>query len=75
MAERLDGVTTAIKRGRPADPYTQELQRHTLEQVEREVHWLEELIDAERNARRVAVPAPSPAAARGASRKSQAVAT
>jgi DNA-binding PadR family transcriptional regulator len=52
MAERLDGINTAIKRGRPADRYTQELQRHTLEQVEREVHWLEELIDSERGSRR-----------------------
>ncbi|MDR2566439.1 MAG: PadR family transcriptional regulator [Bifidobacteriaceae bacterium] len=52
MAERLDGITTAIKRGRPADSYTNELQRHTLEQVEREVRWLEDLIDQERGARR-----------------------
>jgi DNA-binding PadR family transcriptional regulator len=51
MAERLDGVTLAIKRGGPTDEYTQELQRHTLEQVEREVRWLEELIDRERDAR------------------------
>ncbi|MDR2379205.1 MAG: PadR family transcriptional regulator [Bifidobacteriaceae bacterium] len=55
MAERLDGVNTAIKRGRPADQYTQELQRHTLEQVDREVRWLEELIDSERNARRAQI--------------------
>ncbi|MDR0626340.1 MAG: PadR family transcriptional regulator [Bifidobacteriaceae bacterium] len=61
MAERLDGVNSAIKRGRPADPYTQELQRHTLEQIEREVHWLEDLIDSERGARR-----PQPRAASSA---------
>jgi DNA-binding PadR family transcriptional regulator len=53
MAERLDGIHSAIKRGRPTDLYTQELQRHTLEQVEREVHWLENLIDSERASRRV----------------------
>jgi DNA-binding PadR family transcriptional regulator len=51
MAERLDGVTNAIRRGLPSDPYTQELQRHTLEQVEREVRWLEDLIDSERDSR------------------------
>ena len=53
MAERLDGIHNAIKRGRPADYYTQELQRHTLEQLEREVRWLEDLIDSERGTRRV----------------------
>jgi DNA-binding PadR family transcriptional regulator len=52
MAERLDGVTTAIQRGRATDSYTNELQRHTLEQIEREVRWLEELIDQERGSRR-----------------------
>jgi DNA-binding PadR family transcriptional regulator len=52
MAERLDGVGNAIRRGLPADSYTQELQRHTLEQVEREVRWLEDLIDSERGSRR-----------------------
>jgi DNA-binding PadR family transcriptional regulator len=55
MAERLDGVNSAIKRGRPADPYTQELQRHTIDQVEREVRWLEDLIDSERASRRAPV--------------------
>jgi DNA-binding PadR family transcriptional regulator len=50
MAERLDAVATAIRRAGPAtDPYTQELQAHTLEQVEREVNWLEELIARERS--------------------------
>ncbi|MDR2454083.1 MAG: PadR family transcriptional regulator [Bifidobacteriaceae bacterium] len=48
MAERLDAVSSAIRRAGPADQYTQELQRHILEQVEREVNWLEELIARER---------------------------
>jgi DNA-binding PadR family transcriptional regulator len=61
MAERLDGVTGAIRRGGPADPYTRELQRHTLEQVEREVHWLEELIERERGAHRALNPRPATA--------------
>jgi DNA-binding PadR family transcriptional regulator len=52
MAERLDGVTGAVRCGGPTDQYTQELQRHTLEQVEREVRWLEELIERERGERR-----------------------
>jgi DNA-binding PadR family transcriptional regulator len=52
MAERLDAINGAIRRGGPADTYTQELQRHTLEQVEREVHWLEGLIESERAAHR-----------------------
>jgi DNA-binding PadR family transcriptional regulator len=51
MAERLDGVNGAIRRIGATDQYTAELQRHTAEQVEREVHWLEELIDRERRAR------------------------
>ncbi|MDR2253581.1 MAG: PadR family transcriptional regulator [Bifidobacteriaceae bacterium] len=48
MAERLDALLGAVRRGAPADEYTQELQRHALEQVEREVHWLQGLIDRER---------------------------
>jgi len=53
MAERLDSLFTAINRGQPADAYTAELQRHSLDQLEREVRWLEGLIDAERAGRRV----------------------
>jgi len=52
MAERLDALFTAINRSAPVDPYTAELQRHTLDQVEREVRWLEGLIESERAARR-----------------------
>jgi hypothetical protein len=33
------------------DEYTLELQRHGLEQVEREVRWLDDLIDHERSNR------------------------
>jgi DNA-binding PadR family transcriptional regulator len=47
MAERLDTVTAALKLGAPEDQYAAELQRHTLEQVEREVRWLEGLIERE----------------------------
>jgi DNA-binding PadR family transcriptional regulator len=54
MAERLDLVLGAINRGGPTDTYTQELQRHTLEQVQREVRWLEDLIEVERGSRRTA---------------------
>jgi hypothetical protein len=35
------------------DEYTLELQRHGLEQVEREVRWLDGLIDNERGTRHV----------------------
>jgi DNA-binding PadR family transcriptional regulator len=49
LEERLDGVRSALTRTRERlDSYTLELQRHGLESVEREVRWLNELIDAER---------------------------
>jgi DNA-binding PadR family transcriptional regulator len=49
LEERLDGVRTALARTRERlDSYTLELQRHGLESVEREVRWLNELIDTER---------------------------
>ena len=49
LEERLDGVRSALTRTRERlDTYTLELQRHGLESVEREVRWLNELIDAER---------------------------
>jgi len=51
LAERLDEVTTAARRQRDRyDAYTAELQRHGLEQVEREVAWLDQLIENERSA-------------------------
>ena len=49
LEERLDGVRSALGRTRERlDAYTLELQRHGLESVEREVRWLNELINAER---------------------------
>ncbi|HEY0186994.1 MAG TPA: PadR family transcriptional regulator [Cellulomonas sp.] len=52
MAERLDMITESVTRSRVRmDEYTLELQRHGLEQVEREVRWLDGLIDHERSTR------------------------
>lgn len=49
LEERLDHVRASISRTRERlDAYTLELQRHGLESVEREVRWLNELIDSER---------------------------
>lgn len=49
LEERLDQVSTSLARSRErADEYTLELQRHGLESVQREVRWLSELIDTER---------------------------
>jgi len=51
MAERLEEVSESMKRVRARhDAYTTELQRHGLERVEREVEWLDKLIDQERSA-------------------------
>ena len=53
LAERLDEVATANRARRERnDAYTAELQRHGLEQVEREVAWLDQLIENERSADR-----------------------
>ncbi|MCV2392862.1 helix-turn-helix transcriptional regulator [Actinotalea sp. M2MS4P-6] len=53
LAERLDQLRTSAARTRErVDEYTLELQRHGLEQVEREVAWLDGLIDRERDAGR-----------------------
>ncbi len=49
LEERLETVRTALARTRERlDSYTLELQRHGLESVEREVRWLNELINTER---------------------------
>jgi hypothetical protein len=49
LEERMHGVRSVLSRTRERlDTYTLELQRHGLESVEREVRWLNELIDAER---------------------------
>jgi DNA-binding PadR family transcriptional regulator len=50
LVERREKVRAAIARTRERlDSYTLELQNHGLESVEREVRWLNELIDTERS--------------------------
>jgi DNA-binding PadR family transcriptional regulator len=52
LQERLDGVRQSMARTRERlDSYTLELQRHGLESVEREVRWLDGLIEDERHSR------------------------
>ena len=49
LEERVDALRQSLTRTRErVDSYTLELQRHGLESVEREVRWLNELIDTER---------------------------
>jgi DNA-binding PadR family transcriptional regulator len=49
LEDRMEGVRAALARTRErVDSYTLELQQHGLESVEREVRWLNELIDSER---------------------------
>jgi DNA-binding PadR family transcriptional regulator len=49
LEERVEGFRAALVRTRErVDSYTLELQRHGLDSVEREVRWLNELIDGER---------------------------
>ncbi len=51
VSERLEEVADNLKRVRERhDAYTEELQRHGLETVEREVEWLDRLIEEERSA-------------------------
>lgn len=53
LTERLEQFRQSANRTRARiDEYTLELQRHGLEQVEREVKWLDGLIEGERDARR-----------------------
>jgi DNA-binding PadR family transcriptional regulator len=53
LTERMETIRQSLQRTRERlDEYTLELQRHGLEQVEREVRWLDGLIDHERGARR-----------------------
>lgn len=53
LEERLDRMRASLARTRERfDDYTLELQRHGLESVEREVRWLNELIETERMAPR-----------------------
>ena len=52
LTERLEEVRQSVTRVRgKVDEYTLELQRHGLEQVEREVLWLDDLIENERGRR------------------------
>ena len=52
LTERLETIRESVTRTRVRmDEYTLELQRHGLEQVEREVRWLDDLIDHERSNR------------------------
>lgn len=65
LQERLDKAMAGSRGAGAADRYVSELQRHSIESVEREVRWLTELIDAERGqADRPgpAVPPPPPVA-------------
>jgi DNA-binding PadR family transcriptional regulator len=49
LEERREGVRSSLKRTRSRmDRYTLQLQEHGLESVEREVRWLNELIETER---------------------------
>lgn len=52
LEERLDKMRASLARTREKlDDYTLELQRHGMESVEREVRWLNELIESEREGR------------------------
>jgi DNA-binding PadR family transcriptional regulator len=60
LEEKRDGVRSSLSRTRERlDNYTLELQRHGLESVEREVRWLNELIDAERGSAHLGASSPS----------------
>lgn len=53
LSERLEEISDGLKRVRERhDAYTAELHRHGLERVEREVEWLDQLIEHERSAPR-----------------------
>ena len=50
LQERLDKVQTQLRlTQKEMDRYASELQRHGVESVEREVRWLSDLINAERD--------------------------
>ena len=49
MEERLAQAQQQLARSRETDSYAVELLRHSLESVQREVHWLSNLIAVERN--------------------------
>jgi DNA-binding PadR family transcriptional regulator len=55
LEERMEAIRAAFTRTRErVDRYTLELHKHGLESVEREVRWLNELIESEREAGREA---------------------
>ncbi|POX40965.1 PadR family transcriptional regulator [Streptomyces sp. Ru73] len=51
LEERLERMRSSLARRERLDQYTLELQRHGVESVEREVRWLNELIESERTGR------------------------
>ncbi|MFF9806819.1 helix-turn-helix transcriptional regulator [Streptomyces coeruleorubidus] len=58
LEERLEKMRLSLARTRERlDDYTLELQRHGMESVEREVRWLNELIESERAGRDLKGPA------------------
>jgi DNA-binding PadR family transcriptional regulator len=68
LQERLEQFRSAVQRTRRRlDAYTLELQNHGLESVEREVRWLDELIETERRGDERQREAPN--SSRGAKRK------
>ncbi|MET9557782.1 PadR family transcriptional regulator [Streptomyces sp. NPDC006645] len=59
LEERLEKMSASLARTRERlDDYTLELQRHGMESVEREVRWLNELIESERAGRDQRRPGP-----------------
>ena len=57
LEERREGVRTSLARTRSRlDRYTLQLQEHGLESVDREVRWLNELIETERRTARSSPP-------------------
>lgn len=59
LEERLEKMSASLARTRERlDDYTLELQRHGMESVEREVRWLNELIESERAGRDQRQPGP-----------------
>lgn len=61
LEERLAKAQHGTRHG-GSDRYVTELHRHSIESVEREVHWLSELIDAERRAQEDRSSEPQPGA-------------
>jgi DNA-binding PadR family transcriptional regulator len=60
LEERLEKMRASLVRTRERlDDYTLELQRHGMESVEREVRWLNELIESERTGRDLEVEGPA----------------